>query len=95
MKIDELVLETLKEIRSDVKEIREAQIAQGFDIKENKENLIEHMKRTELLESRVEILEEKEIGKKYLMKVAANAGKITTLITGATGIIYAVIRFLK
>lgn len=95
MKCDDTVIDTLREIRQDLREIRENQIEQGFDIKANKDNLVEHMKRTELLEGRVESLEEKEIGKKYLWKVIANLGKVIGAISAAIGIIYSALKFLK
>jgi len=84
MNNNDLLFEVLKDIQRDVKDIREEQIKQGYDIKENTEDLKEHMARTELLEGRVELLEESEIGKKYLWKYIAGF----STVLGIASILY-------
>jgi hypothetical protein len=85
----DMIFELLKDMQRDLKEIHEEQIKQGFDIKENKENLKEHMARTELLENRVESLEEKDIGRKYVAKwISGFIGVLTSVV----GLLYS---FLK
>lgn len=79
--MSQILQDLIKEIRDEVKQIRETQLEQGFDIRENKDNLVEHMRRTELLENRVQNLEEHERATKYSWKL------ISKIVAGAAGVI--------
>lgn len=96
--MNQLIHDLLAEIREDVKQIRETQLLQGFDIKENKESLMEHMRRTELAETRIEKTEdrldkiERDVEtKKYSWKLI---GAICAGITGVVSFGYTVYRFI-
>jgi hypothetical protein len=91
MNLNEMIYETLKEVQKEVQTIRENQIGQGFDIKENKENLAEHIRRTEICETRLTALEKFHMGFIYFSKVVAAIGTLA----GATYAILQVINFLK
>ena len=54
-KID-VLLDLVKEIRQDIKNNSGEQIKQGVDIEHNKDSLVEHMKRCDLIEETVELL---------------------------------------
>jgi hypothetical protein len=103
--MSQILQDLIKELRDEVKQVRETQLEHGFIINENKDNLAEHMlrtkiaekrldvietllakfneenKRTDLLETRVDSLEENNRFKKYSWKL------ISKIVAGVAGVI--------
>lgn len=89
MSEQELMIEILREMQtdiriltSDIKEIRESQVRQEEDIKENKEDLKVHMSRTEANEARIENLEDVFVGFKFLGKFLAGCVALGGALVG-------------
>ena len=95
----DLIIGLVKETKSEVKEIWEEQIKQGVDIRHNKESLIEHIKRTDLLEESLDIhkkdnedrfgaIEEPRKARKFVMDILLKTG-------AGAGAMFAVIKLIE
>lgn len=67
-----LIYDIVKDTADDIKEVRTIQTKLECNTAANTNSLIEHMKRTELLEKRVDEVEKPIIGKKYLLNILLN-----------------------
>jgi hypothetical protein len=91
----DLMLEIIKDIQCDVKDIKKEQISQGLDIAKNKDDIKDHMKRSDniekvakFLEHRIVKLEEPRTVRKYLYNFFVG-------VSAGGGLIYGIIQIFK
>jgi hypothetical protein len=90
-----LIYDIVKDSADDLKDIKGVQITQGYDITQNKESLIEHMKRTKLLENRVEVIEKPIEVKKYVYEWLFKFFKFGAILLGIGVAIFELINYLR
>ncbi|HLD91089.1 MAG TPA: hypothetical protein VI911_08770 [Patescibacteria group bacterium] len=90
-----LIYDIVKDSADDLKQMKGVQITQGFDIAQNKTSLVEHMKRTELLENRVDIIEKPIEIRKYIYEKISKFFKFIAIPIGIAVAIFELINYLK
>lgn len=78
----ELIVSKIDDLKEEVDAIRKDQIEMKFDVRKNSDNLVIHMKRTDLNEKRLESLENK-LTIEYLLKLIVSAAGTIGVVAGA------------
>ena len=93
-KIDELKADSEKkhdQMQEDVTEIKDCMIEMTFDVRRNADDLVVHMKRTDLNEKRIERIEGR-LTLEYLLKLILSLAGGIGVVSGA---IYAIIKLIN
>ena len=93
-KIDELKADSEKkhdQMQEDVTEIKDCMIEMTFDVRRNADDLVVHMKRTDLNEKRIERIEGR-LTIEYLLKLILSLAGGIVVVSGA---IYAIIKLIN
>jgi len=93
-KIDELKADSEKkhdQMQEDVTEIKDCMIEMTFDVRRNADDLVVHMKRTDLNEKRIERIEGR-LTIEYLLKLILSLAGGIGVVSGA---IYAIIKLIN
>jgi hypothetical protein len=87
----ELIVSKIDDVKDTVNEISKDTAIMKLDVARNSDNLVVHMKRTELNETRIKLIEER-LTISYLLKLIMGVASGLGLISGS---IYGVIRLVN
>ena len=89
----DLIVSKIDDVKEEVIEIRKDTGAMKLDVARNSDNLVVHMKRTDLNEQRIKLIEER-LTVTYLLKLIMGVATGLGAISGAIFSIYKVISLL-